>query len=146
MRHAVKCSMVGLALTLMVCGCSGDKANLVGSWVVDAEATRKAAQDSGMMEKMGAMEKKMFEQILGSMLGSMTVTFTKDKMTMSAMNQEQTAAYKVKNRSGKSVEIAADKDGEEAAMTIVFKSKNTMTMKGGPGGTNDMDFLIWKRK
>ncbi len=130
---------VALAAVALTAGCGGGGASLVGTWVLDVEATKEWDEFKGMPEG----PRKMMEAMLAMI--EMEMTFTSDKMTFSAkiMGQDQSEefGYKIKSQTGnKMVLESTDKDGQKKTVNVEIKGDLLFISKG------DNEKLALRRK
>ncbi len=121
---------VALAAVALTAGCGGGGASLVGTWVLDVEATKEWDD----FKKMPEGQRKIMEAMLPMI--EMEMTFTSDKMTFSAkiMGQDQSEefGYKIKSQTGtKMVLESTDKDGKVETINAEIKGDLLFLSKGG---------------
>ena len=130
----------GLLLGLPACGkkkgggATGNAGKFVGKWGLDAD---KIIANNADFKKMTDDQKKKMKE----MFGKMTLTVTKDKITMEGMGKKETDTYKVLEDKGKKLTIeSTDEKGKKEKLTLIFTSDSAMH------GTKEDMTMYFKRK
>jgi hypothetical protein len=138
---------VAFAILLSGLGCrKSNHKKLVGTWVIDAEATMRSLTDSTALSEMSDAQRKTMIPAFEKMLGAMSVTFTKETLSLSAPGAPE-IAYEVKSSKGDIIVISAK--AKEGDLRIEFTSANTMKFSpaaAGLGGPAADVAVYWKRK
>ena len=133
-----------LALACLSAGRGRDASSrLVGTWELDAEATREAIESSPRWEAMGGPEKAMLGKLLETLVSSVSMTFTRDAVTTTAMGKIDEASYKVVSSNGDTLVISTQSGDSTSRVTIVFQKDGSMQISSD--ATDDMDYYVWQR-
>lgn len=147
MRFATRYAILASIIILTGWGCaSGNHKKIIGTWVIDAEATLASLKNGPMWPQMPEEAKKqMTAEMIAEKLGAISVTFTKATVEMPGMPEQ--VPYTVKNSEGNTLVISLLAEGQKADLRIEFKGRDTMQFK--PIGSTGMSLAmsgIWRRK
>jgi len=149
MRVSTRCTILAFAIAVAAIGCGGNQKKLVGTWVIDTEATMQTLTDSPSFANMPEAQKNMMMPMLEKSLGPMSVTFTKKTMSMSVpqAGSGEEVAYTVKSSKGDTIVIGSE--DQQNDLRIEFTGADTMKFSpttAGAGGPMGNLMFHWKRK
>ena len=119
--------------------------DLLGTWVIDKEAT---TQEFKNIPKEPKLSDKMIESVLNRM-SSISQVLTKEDLKLLMAGKER-MSFKVIDQKeldgNKVVEVKTSQKGKEIKISLTFVPRNNGSFIIKSSQTNDMDYLVWKKK
>ena len=132
-------TLVALLFSTATLGLRADMTPYIGQWSVDIPATLEAGKQS---PKYNAAEDEKMKPMITSILGSMSMTIDKERLTLARGSGSQTLPYTFKSTTegvtAVSVQVA-DKSFE-----FSFSMDGNKRMHFKSSASHDMDYFVWK--
>ncbi len=115
--------------------------NFYGEWVVDFDRTMEEAKKS---PKYSEEDLQKIPDIIKRMMGSMEVQITESEFLFKRGNKSISNTYELVEESENSAQALFTVNGREYFTDFILIENKFMNFKSG--GSDDMDYYIWKPK
>jgi len=123
---------------------SGGAANpFVGKWVIHLERTMAESKKS---PKYDEKDEAKMAGFFTSMMDSVGLEITGDKMIYARGDRKTAQPYKVKSRDDSAGKMTATSEAGGQKVEIAFTLIDGKYMNFKSSGTDDMDYYVWERE
>ena len=119
--------------------------NLLGTWIIDKEATTKEFKN---IPKEPKLSDKRIVSVLNRM-SNISHVLTKESFKLLMAGRERVSLKVIGQKElggNKVIEVTTSQKGKEIKISLTFVPRDNGSFIIKSSQTNDMDYLVWKKK